>query len=78
MEDWMTIRNLKKKNPYMGTRKIAKLVDISRNTVIKALASDIYPSYHREPTVSVLIDPFVSAAQMDTKNAGIGPLLMML
>jgi len=39
-EDWVTIRNLRKKNPYMGTRKIADLVGISRNTVKKALASD--------------------------------------
>ena len=59
MEDWVTIRNLKKKNPYMGTRKIADLVGIFRSTVKKALASDMYPSYHREPAVSVLIDPFV-------------------
>ncbi len=58
MEDWMTIRNLKKKNPYMGTRKIADLVGVSRSTVKKALASDMYPSYHREPTVPILIHPF--------------------
>jgi hypothetical protein len=32
MEDWVTIRNLKKKkNPYLGTRKIADLVGISRS-----------------------------------------------
>jgi len=59
MEDWMTIRNLKKKNPYMGTRKIADLVGVSRNSVKKSLASDTYPSYHREPVVPVIIDPFV-------------------
>ncbi len=58
MEDWMTIRNLKKKNPYMGTRKIADLVGVSRSTVKKVLASEMYPSYHREPTIPVLIDPF--------------------
>lgn len=58
MEDWMTIRNLKKKNPYMGTRKIADLVGVSRSTVKKALTSDMYPSYQREPAVPVLIDPF--------------------
>ncbi len=58
MEDWMTVRNLKKKNPYMGTRKIAELVGISRSTVKKLLASDTYPSYHRRPAVPALIEPF--------------------
>jgi len=29
MEDWVTIRNLKKKNPDMGSRRIAKLFGIS-------------------------------------------------
>jgi len=38
MEDWITIRNMKKRKSGMGTRKIAKdnLV-ISRNTVRNAL-----------------------------------------
>jgi len=28
MEDWITIRNLKKRNPKMGTRTIAKNPDL--------------------------------------------------
>ncbi|KAF5418355.1 MAG: hypothetical protein C5S45_08970 [Candidatus Methanocomedens sp.] len=33
MEDWITIRNLKKRNPKMGTRAIAEKLDLSRNTI---------------------------------------------
>jgi transposase len=58
MEDWVTIRNLKKKNPSMGTRKIAKLTGLSRNTVRRAMASEACPRYHREQVVSPVIDPF--------------------
>jgi hypothetical protein len=32
MEDWVTIRNIKRRNPKMGTREIAKIVGCSRNT----------------------------------------------
>ena len=35
VEDWVTIRNLKKKNPNIGTRTIALMLGISRNTVKK-------------------------------------------
>lgn len=44
MEDWVTIKNLKKKNPGMGSRRIAKLLGISRNTVIKALRQKSIPA----------------------------------
>ncbi len=40
MEDWVTIRNLKKKRPDLGTRKIAELLGVSRNTVRRTLRSD--------------------------------------
>ena len=33
MEDWITIRNLKNRNPKLGSRKIAELWGISHNTV---------------------------------------------
>jgi len=58
MEDWVTIRNLKKKNPDMGSRRIARLLGISRSTVIKALTSEEYPRYHRQSTVNASIKPF--------------------
>ena len=32
MEDWVTIRNLRTKNPSLGTRTIALMLGISRNT----------------------------------------------
>ena len=47
VEDWVTIRNLKKKNPNIGTRTIALMLGISRNTVKKVLASDTEPEYNR-------------------------------
>ena len=39
MEDWVTIKNLKKKNPNLGTRKIALMLGISRNTVKGAMTA---------------------------------------
>ena len=34
MEDWVTIRNLKKKNANLGTRAIAAMLGISRNVIM--------------------------------------------
>ncbi|WP_041437953.1 hypothetical protein [Thermodesulfobium narugense] len=58
MEDWVTIINLKKRNPSMGTRKIAKILGVSRNTVKRALKSETYPSYEREKMVYKELEPF--------------------
>ena len=52
MEDWITIKNLKKHNPKLGTRKIADLMQISRNTVKSALASDSGPVYERTKKIN--------------------------
>lgn len=58
MEDWVTIRNMKKRNPSMGTRAIAKELGISRNTVKNALKSQEPPQYKREPRVNPELKPF--------------------
>lgn len=58
MEDWVTIRNLKRKRPDLGTRSIARLVGVSRSTVKKALMSDQYQRYKREKKVNEFIEPF--------------------
>ena len=59
MEDWVSIRNIKAKNPKLGTRKIAELLGISRNTVKKALKSDGAPAYHRGVIkINAYIEPF--------------------
>lgn len=58
MEDWLTIKNLKKKNPNMGTRKIAVLLGLSRNTVKKALSSNSTPDYSRKTKINPHIEPF--------------------
>mgnify|MGYP005989262331 FL=1 len=60
MEDWVTIRNLKKKNPNLGTRTIADMLGISRNTVKKALKSDDAPLYNRgEKKINEHIVPYI-------------------
>lgn len=58
MEDWVTIRNLKKRNPSLGTRKIAEILGLSRNTVRKALRSETYPNYEREKKAYKKLKPF--------------------
>lgn len=57
MEDWVTIKNLKKHNPKLGTRQIARLLGVSRNTVKKALQRNEVPEYKRQKKISVL-EPF--------------------
>jgi len=58
MEDWITIRNLKKRNPTMGTRSIAKQLDLSRNTVKNALRSEDPPEYKRKTYTNPELQPF--------------------
>lgn len=58
MEDWITIRNLKHNNPKLGTREIAKIAQVSRNTVKRALASEEAPEYKREEKINPEILPF--------------------
>ena len=43
MEDWVTIKTLKAKNPDMSLREICKLVNVSPNTVRKALNKNSPP-----------------------------------
>jgi len=58
MEDWVTIKNLRKRNPSLGTRKIAELLGISRNTVRRALRCESYPAYKRKKKVYEKLMPF--------------------
>ncbi len=59
MEDWVSIRNIRAKNPKLGTRKIAELLGISRNTVKKALSSDDMPTYKsRKVAINEHVLPF--------------------
>lgn len=48
LEDWISIKNLKQKNPSIGTRKIAELLGVSRNTVKRAIKKDCPPEYKRD------------------------------
>ena len=57
MEDWVTIKNLKKHNPKLVTRQIARLLGVSRNTVKKALQRREVPEYKRQKKISAL-EPF--------------------
>ncbi len=58
LEDWVTIKNLKKRNPKLGTRKIAQLMGLSKNTVKSALRSDNATRYERKVEVNSDIKPF--------------------
>lgn len=58
MEDWVTIQNLKKRNPKLGTRQIADLLGMSRNTVKRALKRKDVPVYKREKEINPEIVPF--------------------
>lgn len=58
MEDWVTIKNLKRRRPDLGSRKIADLLKISRNTVRCALARESVPQYQRSTKINPDIEPF--------------------
>ena len=60
MEDWVSIRNLKKRNPQLGTREIAKMMQISRNTVRAALRREEAPKYERRQKDNPDIKPFAA------------------
>lgn len=58
MEDWVTIKNLKVKNPSMSFRQIAKFLHISHHTVKKALSDERPPEYKRTEKINPDIEPF--------------------
>jgi transposase len=58
MEDWITIKNLKQKDPSLGTREIAKLLKVSRNTVKKALRESVPPKYSRPEIINDSLVPY--------------------
>lgn len=58
MEEHVTIRTLKQRNPKLGSRKIAELLGVSRNTVKKALKSENVPEYKRQPKINLHLEPF--------------------
>lgn len=58
MEDWVTIKNLKAKNPSMSLRQIAKFLHVSHHTVKNALAEESPPEYKRPEKINLDIEPF--------------------
>ena len=58
MEDWVTIKTLRAKNPEMSLREIARLVQSSPNTVKSALEREEAPSYQRQDKGNPHLDPF--------------------
>jgi transposase len=58
MEDWVTIKNLKAKNPDISNREIARQLGISHNTVKLALERKSSPEYKREEKTNSSLDPF--------------------
>lgn len=58
MEDWVTIKNLRAKNPSISLREIGNLLGISHNTVKRAISRDSPPKYVRAEKLSKAIVPF--------------------
>ncbi|MBU0559343.1 MAG: helix-turn-helix domain-containing protein [Bacteroidetes bacterium] len=45
VEDFVTIKNLKVKNPDMSLREIGRLLHVSHNTIKSALSKEEVPQY---------------------------------
>ncbi|MBU2508472.1 MAG: helix-turn-helix domain-containing protein [Bacteroidetes bacterium] len=45
VEDFVTIKNLKVKNPDMSLREIGRLLHVSHNTIKSALSKEKVPQY---------------------------------
>jgi len=58
MEDWVTIKTLKKKNPTKSLRSIALAMRISHHTVQRALSRDDPPTYERKRKENPSLEPF--------------------
>jgi transposase len=58
MEDWVTIKTLKAKNPKISNREVARLLQVSPHTVKNALERQEPPSYTRPTKVNHQLDPF--------------------
>jgi transposase len=58
MEDWVTIKTLKSKNPKLSYREIARLIGVSHHTVKTALERDGPPCYQRAVAPNPHLDPF--------------------
>ena len=58
MEQWVTIKTLKRRHEDWGTRRLAHTVGVSRNTVKRALAMKDEPHYQRKESPNPAIEPF--------------------
>ena len=58
MEDWVTIKTIKAKNPKLSHRAIARLIGISHHTVKTALGWEAPPGYQRKSPATPSLRPF--------------------
>jgi len=58
MDDWVTIKKLKAKNPEMSLREIGRLLDMSHHTVKSALERELPPDYQMAGRENVNLAPF--------------------
>lgn len=58
MEDWVTIKKLKAKNPQMSLREIGKMLQVSHHTVKSALGRESPPEYDMSCRENPKLAPF--------------------
>jgi len=58
MEDWVTIKTIKAKNPKLSHRAIARLIGISHHTVKTALGREAPPGYQRKSPRNTQLEAF--------------------
>jgi len=58
MEDWVTIRQLKAKNPEMSLREIGKLMGVDHHTVKSAIEKESLPEYRMDSRINPRLKPF--------------------
>jgi transposase len=74
MEKWSVIRILHKEG--RGIREIAKLAQVSRNTVRKHLKQEIYKKYDREQKRDKIITPYMEIIQTGIEQGLIGTRIL--
>lgn len=68
MEDWVTIKNHKAKNPSISLRQIAKFLHVSHHTVKKALSEESPPEYKRPEKINAMVNVMILKQKIRVEN----------